>query len=320
MFEEPTPLPVADRALQPRLVDAVMVTYQSERTLGDALAALKRCHDEGLLDLVVVDNGSHDATWQIIESQAAWARHRVRGTNVGFGRGCNAGLQLVTAPFTIFVNPDAIVEPAALRELLQVLQERPSAGIVGPAIIEGEEGSTCLQRTGPRPTPWSIVRREVPVLERRPDGWPIIPGTDPVRTGWVCGAVLMARTALLKDLNGFDPNFFLYWEETDLCKRAESKNYEIWAVGRAVARHVQGASSSFDDRKVSGCIGRHFYQSRYYYLTKHYGVFAASMAEASEFGLLLARTAFDILRGKGTSRIRARLEAPLFSLPDGIRK
>lgn len=320
MFEEPTSLPEGESALQPRPVDAVMVTYQSERTLGDALAALKRCHDENLLDLIVVDNGSRDATWQIIEKQAAWARHRISGTNVGFGRGCNVGLQLVTAPFTIFVNPDAIVEPAALRELLDFLLKRPSAGIVGPAIIEGEEGSTCLQRTGPRPTPWSVVKREVPVLDRRSDSWPIIPGADPVRTGWVCGAVLMARTALLKDLNGFDPNFFLYWEETDLCKRAESKNYETWAIGHAVARHVQGASSSFDERKVSGCIGRHFYQSRYYYLTKHHGVLAASMAEVAEFGLLLARTAIDVFRGKGAGRIRPRLEAPLFSMPDGIRK
>lgn len=298
-------------------ITAVMVTHQSERTLPDALSALRRCHDEGLLDLIVVDNGSRDRTWRILEQQADWALDRISGTNVGFGKGCNIGLASVTTPYTLFVNPDAVVEPPALRELLGLLEAHPAAGIVGPAIIEGEGEATSLQATGPRPTPWSVVRREVPVLERYADSWPIIPGSDPVRTGWVCGAVLMARTDLLKSLNGFDPRFFLYWEETDLCQRAESAGFEIWAVGRAVARHVQGASSPADERKIFGCIGRHFYQSRYYYLTKHHGILAASFAEAAEFGLLLMRTAIDVLRGRGTGRIRPRLEAPLFSLPDG---
>lgn len=125
----------------------------------------------------------------------------------------------------------------------------------------------------------------------------------------------MARTALLKSLDGFDPRFFLYWEETDLCHRAESAGFEIWADGRAVAKHVQGASSSADEHKIFGCLSRHFYQSRYYYLAKHHGVIAASIAEAAEFGLLLFRTAIDAVRGRGTGRIRPRLEAPLFSMP-----
>lgn len=297
-------------------ITAIVVTYQSERTLANALAAARRCYDEDLLDLIIVDNGSTDGTRQIVEDAATWARCEFTGKNNGFGRGCNHGFQFVVSPYTILVNPDAVVEPDAIRIMLDFLERNLEVGIVGPAILEGEGDSTTLQHTGPRPTPWAIVRKEMPYLDRQPATWPIIPGSAPVRTGWVCGAVLMIRTGLMTKLNGFDPRFFLYWEEVDLCKRADDAGFQTWALGEASARHVQGASSSADDRKISGCIARHFYQSRYYYMTKHHSALAAMISELGEFVLLALRTVVDSLRGKGMQRVRPRLQAPLCSKPD----
>src|SRR6185503_11323667 len=73
-------------------ITAIIVTYQSARTIGDALAAARRCHDAGLLDLVVVDNASRDATPTILAREAGWARVLLEPANHGFGRGCNLGL------------------------------------------------------------------------------------------------------------------------------------------------------------------------------------------------------------------------------------
>jgi N-acetylglucosaminyl-diphospho-decaprenol L-rhamnosyltransferase len=298
-------------------VTAVVVTYQSEQTISEMLAEARRCHDQGLLDLVIVDNNSTDGTRQVIEREASWAQHHFTGVNNGFARGCNIGLAQVRTPYTILINPDAILTPEALRTLLGFMESHPRAGIVGPAIVQGNiDEPQGLQESGLRPTPWLIVRNALP-FERlfRPLAWPIVPGTAPVRTEWVCGAVLMIRTDLMRRLGGFDPRFFLYWEETDLCRRAEDLGFETWAVGSASARHLGGVSSAGDDRRIDGCVATHFYRSRYYYLTKHHGVIAAFTAEIGEFLLLALRTMIDLLFGRGARRILPRLQAPLFSKP-----
>lgn len=302
-----------------RPVTAVIVTYQSERTIGQALEAARRCYDAQLLDLVIVDNNSTDTTREIIEREARWARRVLRGRNNGFGRGCNIGFKGVTSPYTIFINPDAVVEPEAIGTMLQFMEQYLKIGIVGPAIIEAENGgNTELQDTGQRPTPWTILRHAMPFLGGSSISWAIVPGSAPARTGWVCGAVFMIRTELLKRLNGFDPRFFLYWEETDVCKRAEEAGFETWTVGTALAHHVGGASSSPDDTRIGGCIAKHYFQSRYYYMVKHHGMLAATVAELGEFVLLAMRSVVDVARGRGLYRLQPRLQAPLLSQPERV--
>jgi GT2 family glycosyltransferase len=296
-------------------VTAVIVAYQSARTIGDALAAARRCHDAGLLDLVVVDNASRDATPDILAREAGWARVVLEPTNHGFGRGCNLGLAHVKSPYTLFLNPDAAIEPPALRTMLEFMQQRPGAGIVGPATLCGSRDHPQLQSTGPYPTPWSMVREAVPFLRRRSSAVTIVPGAPPMRTGWVCGALLMIRSSLARQLGGFDPRFFLYWEEVDLCRRAEHAGFENWVLGTALAHHVVGASSGGGPR-VGAAIARHYYQSRYYYMAKHHGWLAATAAELAEFVPLGMESALDVLRGRGLSRLRPRLQAALLSLPD----
>jgi GT2 family glycosyltransferase len=296
-------------------VTAIIVTYQSARTIGRALAAARRCHDAGLLELVVVDNASSDATREILAREADWARVVLEATNHGFGRGCNIGLAHVRSPYTLFLNPDAAIEPAALRTLLEFMEQRPRAGIVGPATLCGSSNHPQLQPTGPYPTPWSVLREAAPFLRRRSSAVTIVPGAPPMRTSWVCGALLMIRSSLVRRLRGFDPRFFLYWEEIDLCRRAEHAGYENWVLGTALAHHVVGASSGGGSR-VGAAVARHYYQSRYYYMAKHYGWLAATAAELGEFVLLGLDSALDALRGRGLRRMRPRLQAALLSLPD----
>jgi len=294
---------------------AVIVTYQSARTIGETLAAARRCHDEQLLDCVIVDNGSRDGTQEVIQRAANWARIVLTGKNNGFGKGCNIGLQHVTSPFTVFINPDAVLEPEALRTMLRFMEQTPTAGIAGPATVQQQkQGGATLQVTSQCPTPWTILRNVMP--RYRTPLRPIVPGSPPSRTGWVSGAVFMARTELMNRLGGFDPRFFLYWEEMDVCMRAQAAGFETWALGTALARHAGGASSSPADRLFEGCIAKHYFQSRYYYMVKHHGWLAATVAELGEFVLLAMRAPVDMARGRGLYRLRARMQAALLSQPE----
>lgn len=296
----------------------MVVTYQSAHTVSRLLAAVRRCYDEALLDTIIVDNNSTDGTRQLIEAESGWARIVLPDRNNGFARGCNIGLEHVTTPYVAFINPDAILDAQTLRTMLQFMETHPSAGIVGPAIIEGaEDGETQLQVTGKRLTPARMLRAALPLRRAANALYPIIPGSEPKRTEWVCGAVFMARTRLMRHLNGFDPRFFLYWEEMDLCRRAEQAGFEIWALGTAVARHIGGASSTSDNARIGNCIAKHYFQSRYYYMAKHHGRAAAIGAELAEFLLLSIGAIFDLARGR-RSRLKPRMQVRLLSEPDPV--
>lgn len=304
----------------PRPLTAVIVTYQSAGTLDLCIDAVKRGYDEGLLSCVFVDNGSSDGTIDMLRERASpWAEVLLTGVNNGFGRGCNIGFERVATALTIFINPDAIVEPDAIRTMLHFMEKSPGVGIVGPAILEGQAGSEyTMQATGERMTPRKLLAAAMPLMRQPAISYPIVPGTAAARTGWVCGAVFMIRTELMARLGGFDPRFFLYWEETDVCKRAEDLGYEICALGAAVAHHIGGASSSADSTRIGGCIARHYFQSRFYYMVKHHGWLSATLAEAGEFILLTMRSALEVARGRRAERLRSRMQAPLFSQPKRV--
>tara|TARA_R110002094_G_scaffold103895_2_gene103367 strand:- start:672 stop:1610 length:939 start_codon:yes stop_codon:yes gene_type:complete len=297
---------------------AVMVTYQSEATLGPALAALRQSYDLGLLRCVVVDNASQDDTPSLLGREGDWAKIQLETINHGFGRGCNIGFAHVQTPYTLFVNPDATVPPDAIRTMLAFLEANPHVGIVGPATRVGEEGSEHYQHTGPRPRPLTLLQKQVGRFAPT-DINPIEPGSDAFRTGWVCGAVLMIRTDLMRQLGGFDPTYFMYYEEMDLSACAEDLGYETWAVGAALAHHVGGASSTEDDGRVHGCIASHYYESRRHYLIKHHGWLLATAAELAEASLLLLLTSIDLLRGRGLQRLRPRLQSAWFRRPSTSR-
>jgi hypothetical protein len=70
-----------------------------------------------------------------------------------------------------------------------------------------------------------------------------------------------------------------------------------------------------DDTQIFGCIGKYFYESRYYYMIKHHGWLAATLADVSEFALLAVRTLVDVCLGKGSARLRPRLQTSLLSQP-----
>ena len=221
----------------------------------------------------------------ILAREAGWARVLLEPTNHGFGRGCNLGFAHVHSPYTLFLNPDAAIEPAALRTMLEFMQQRPGAGIVGPATLCGNRNHPELQPTGPYPTPWSMVREAaaVPAAPLERDHHRAGRGADAHRLGVRRGA--HDPRALVRELGGFDPRFFLYWEEIDLCRRAEQAGYENWVLGTALAHHVVGASSGGGPR-VGTAVAKHYYQSRYYYMAKHHGWLAATAAEVGEFVLL----------------------------------
>lgn len=229
------------------LTTAIIVTYNSEGRIGEALDALRCVYEAGLAECVVVDNASRDGTVPLIQRDYPWVRVIASAGNLGYGRGLNLGMRHAVTPYLMLMNPDAVVSAEALATLVDFIEHHPRAGMVAPAIVEGAD----LQAAGGLLSALRMVCRTLGI-SGHPWQRPIVPGGEPFQTDWLCGAVMLVRRELMESLGGFDPRFFLYFEETDLCRRILKRGLELWAVGQAVARHAGGASARESGQEVLG--------------------------------------------------------------------
>jgi len=297
-------------------VTAVIVTYRSRRTVEACLASIKPSKESGLMEAVVVDNDSGDGTADYVREQFPWVKVVEAGSNLGFGRGCNLGFEHVETPYTLFLNPDATLPREALETLLDFMGSRPRAGICAPSIREADG---AMQVAGVLPTPRALIR-EAMGLDGYPSMRKIEAGAEPFRTNWLCGAILLVRSEVFRRVKGFDPRFFLYFEETDLCRRLMNEGLELWAVGAARAEHECGASTKvLGSLMTEQCVSEHFFRSRFYYLIKHHGWLAATAAEAGAIPLLGVRALLERSLGRtDDGAFMTRLASPILRLPDRV--
>lgn len=294
-------------------VTTVIVTYNSRDTIGPTLDAARPIRDAGLAECIVVDNISRDGTREFVRAEYPWVTLVESPGNIGYGRGCNLGLERAATRYVLFQNPDAVVDLSAMERMVRLLDENPKAALVGPAII-GDNG--ILQHCGRLPTPWNVIADAAGIPTRDKPSHHIEPGEAPFRTDWLGGAVLMGRTELLKPIGGFDPRIFLYFDETDLCKRVGDLGHELWACGEAVTRHVVHASARGTGRALyNGAIAEHFFRSRYYYLTRHHGRIAATTAELIELAFFGLRVVKKKLFRQPTENFGLRFRCPILRMP-----
>lgn len=301
---------------EPR-VTTVMVTYNSRATLPRALAGIKASFDRGLCECIVVDNDSNDGTAEYLRQEHTWVHLLATGENLGFGRGNNRGFARATTEYVLLLNPDADLAPGALEELIAFLDREPKVGIVGPAIREPGHRDQPAFRF---PVPSSLLRAALGRLGGRGAILTEAIEARRYRVDWLCGAVLLVRRSLLQTIQGFDPRFFLYFEETDLCLRARNAGFETWVLGDVVGGHYGGISTKAVRRPMwEGCIAEHYFRSRYYYMRKHFGFLRATAAELAEVAIITVHGAAKALLGKPNGgRVKLRWSSPILKMPPPI--
>lgn len=212
---------------------AIVVTYNSAAVLARCVRSL---WSSGVQQVVVVDNASADDSVGVAQRLGVLCVRLPQ--NVGFAAACNIGARFVAAPYLFFVNPDALVQPAALVRAGEHFR-RAAVGAVGLRLI-GPDGAVERGSFGPPVTLWQLVRR------RRPS---VVP-TSEREVGWVSGGAMLVRRAAFQAVGGFSERYFLYWEDVDLCRRLQVQGWRVIFEPRAQVVHDRGASLSDLARKT----------------------------------------------------------------------
>ncbi len=271
--------PLLHRFANKNLCSVIVVTYNSKQTIADCLLPFVSSPD---IEIIVVDNHSPDFIASFIHTKFPSVKFLQLPENVGFGRACHIGVAASSGSYLMFLNPDAVASPYALDVLSSFLENYPKVGIVGARLIDpiGQP----LQSMGDtpsifglmldKPLTWvtkglasqGVLRRAVGKLSLKFS----LPNS-PVRVSWVSAAALCCRRSTWDEVKGFDENFFLYYEDVDLCMRSSQAGWEVWHVPEAVVSHQSGASFGGNQDLQKGI----YFKNQKYFFEKHYGSLSA---------------------------------------------
>ena len=231
----------------------VSVAYNS----ADALRGLLASVPPGL-GVIVVDNASADDSAAVAE--AAGARVIRNGANLGFGAGCNIGMDAAATEFVLLANPDTRLDGAAIARLVAAADAFPDAAILAPMLCD---------ETAARVRSWDVEQQHRRKLARKRDA-------EPWPEGPLCAEFLSGACLLLRASEGlrFDEAFFLFYEDDAICAAARAKGRSLVLVPEAVMHHAGGGSSA-PSRALSAFKARHMAWSRLHYMALMRGDLAA---------------------------------------------
>lgn len=223
----------------------VCVTYNSGRVLGSFLDSLGGATRRPY-EVVLADNGSSDGAPER-EAERDAVRLIRTGGNLGYGRAANAGAAGFTGEWLVIANPDIEWLPAALDRLVDAAERWPDAGAVGPQIRE-PDGATYPSgralpslRIGAGHAVFAKIWPGNPWTARYQRQQELTAATERA-CGWLSGSCLLVRTEAFRAIGGFDPSYFMFFEDVDFGDRLGRAGWQNVYVPSAEVVHLGGHS------------------------------------------------------------------------------
>lgn len=223
------------------LVSALILNYRSGRAAVACARHILSFSMASSMEVIVIDNHSDDDSIGTLRASLGNdPRIRIIETsrNDGFGSGYNTGARYAQGEFLLINNADKRLQPGALELLVRTMQDDPSIGIAGPALVHPDSSHRLSIRRDPRPLEIlarrSFLRYLAPNALRRylmlDADWSVAQDVD-----WVVGGCFLIRRSLFERLQGFDERFFLFFEDADLCRRCRAQGMRVRFVPEARA-------------------------------------------------------------------------------------
>ncbi|SNR73788.1 N-acetylglucosaminyl-diphospho-decaprenol L-rhamnosyltransferase [Blastococcus mobilis] len=230
----------------------VTVTFSPGEALDGFVESLRQATVRPL-DVVLADNGSTDGVPEQVAARYPDVRLLPTGGNVGYGAAANAGLADLDSGYALVANPDVRFEPGSVDELLAAAERWPRAATIGPGIMT-PEGQLYPSA------------RDLPSLSTGIGhallgwAWPANPWTARYRreredprertAGWLSGSCVLVDVAAFRSVGGFDPGYFMYFEDVDLAERLSRKGWLHVYVPSAVVVHEGGHATRREPHRM----------------------------------------------------------------------
>ncbi len=252
----------------------VIVNYRTADRVCALITALAAAGVDAPSEIVVIDNSPAEGLGAHPDLRRAAVRYAAAPANEGFAAGVNRGVRMTDRPAVILLNPDAMPDAGCLSGLVAQLSATDEAAVAGPALLPFNAGAAPQPSALTRdPQPADLLLEYSPlgrVFRRRAHIAPPatgVPGGPPRECAMVQGACFALRRDWMRRVGEFDARrFFLYWEETDYCRRVRTAGGRVFYCPGLRCRHTGGASTDDGRQNVEA-----FWRSLYAYVEKHHG-------------------------------------------------
>ena len=277
------------------LVSIVIVNYNTEKLLSDCLKSIYEYTRNVSFEIIVVDNNSEEGSLDTLISSYPQVYFQLLGNNLGFGAANNIGVSVAKGNYVFFLNPDTILVSDAVSILYKYLMQHTGTGVCGGNLYkkdmspaESFQGKSFRSRYN-----WEILML---FNKKWETGFNYSDDNCEVRA--IMGADFFMRKDLFLEVKGFDTDFFMYFEEVELCDRVKNAGYKIVSVPAAKIIHLEGGSAENKNDELKKWSYREHWYSKFIYFSKVEGLFKTSVIyRAHMFKISLASLLYS-LKGK----------------------
>jgi GT2 family glycosyltransferase len=286
-------------------VSVIVISFNTRDLLRECLQSLllecERLPGNVSAEILVVDNASRDGSAGMVENEFGSSAVPVRvirsDVNLGFGGANNLALDQARGRYIVLLNSDAFLDSGALNLAVEHMDRSPATGFGGAKLVGRDRvmqpSARCFHST------WNDGLILTGLAARFPQsrifGAPDRTWADPdvaASVDWVPGAFMIMRREALAKIGAFDPRFFLYYEETDLCRRVKAAGFDVAYWPDIVVTHLGGESgkqlTSLNTSKAASRVELWRMRSTLLYYRKHHG-WKVQGARALEWLLYMVR-------------------------------
>jgi GT2 family glycosyltransferase len=298
----------------------VIVSFNTKDVLRECLESVERESDGLEIETLVVDNNSGDGSPEMVENEFPRVRVLRSTVNLGFGVANNLAIRAAGGRYVILLNSDAFLCPGSLKLAINKMNLHPQVGLAGARLVGRDFSWQPSARMFPSVFGDALVLTGLAARFPKSRLFGHFDRTwadqlEPAQVDWVPGAFSIVRSDVLEKVGLFDPRFFLYSEEVDLCRRIKRAGYEIWYWPDILVIHIGGESSrqiNNLERSFSGSTQLVLWRMRstLLYYRKHHGtkVWLAKWLELALYRFSYFRNRFsrDPHRKYGTRASRSQ--------------
>ncbi|KAF0152661.1 MAG: glycosyl transferase family 2 [Ignavibacteria bacterium] len=250
----------------------IIVNYNVKEFVLNLLGSISKASSNLSTEIFVVDNASDDGSVEAIREKFPSINLIDNKKNVGFGAANNQALELAKGKFFLLINPDTIVREDTFSKMINFFETNPICGIAGCKVLN-PDGSLQLACRRGFPGPWTSFTKVMGLSSLFPKSklfarynLTYLDENQTYEVDAVSGAFMMMRREVYDKIGGFDPQFFMYGEDLDLCYRTQQAGFKVFYVHETEIIHYKGEStkrSSIDETKV-------FYDAMHLFVKKHF--------------------------------------------------
>lgn len=255
-------------------VSIIFVNYNTTELLKECLESVKEQTVGVNYEVIIVDNDSNAENKEGLKELSDVYKVVLSDENLGFGRANNLGATYASGKYLFLLNTDTVLVNNAIKILFDYIESNSECGVAGANMLDRDHNLT-YSYSRLLPSIKTMIRDEILPSKfsyyRNIDSFTYNKTDTPLEVGFIIGAAFMISKELFNKVGGFDKDFFMYCEETELCARIKKAGYKMINVPDARIIHYEGASitsdAEFNARHYSLKCGR----SQFLYFKKVYG-------------------------------------------------